>query len=68
MRIVKDYSNRGRRVSVNIAPSVVADEAKVSANSGGTPSNNDAVIAHETAYKQRAQRQRTLHIKPSKKH
>ena len=42
-------------------------QKKVDAHESDKKAHNDAVIAHETAYKQRAQRQRTLHIKPSKK-
>jgi hypothetical protein len=58
MRIVKDYSNRGRKSAVNIAPSTIVDEAKISANAGGARSKKEAMIAHETASNQRAQRQR----------
>lgn len=57
-RIVKDYTQRGRRTPQNIAPSVIADEAKLSGNSGSATalSHREAIISHENAVIARTKR------------
>lgn len=68
MRIRKDYSNRGRRPSpTNIAPSVIADEAKMGAGSGGNTGNTESMIAAEKAMNDRNKRAVVPNAKLDKK-
>ena len=54
-RIQKDYSKRGQRTAVNIAPSVQADEAKMGTGNGSGP-HRESMIAHEKAVLDRNKR------------
>ena len=57
-RIEKDYKNR-RCTPVNIAPSAVVDEAKMSGKAAGTgaqQSNREHMIGHQKAVADRSKR------------